>query len=185
MEAMIVYRDVATWLPIVGYEGAYEVSRDGRVRSLTRMVRCGSGTGYITGREMKTFLSADGRYPTVKLSLNGKKKSHLVHRLMLEAFDGPCPPGLEGCHRNDIPTDNRIENLRWDTRESNMRDVVLNGNHDQANKTRCNHGHEFTPENTIIVAKGRRNCRECKNLSRRRSYANGRTDVRSWGRHPR
>lgn len=105
---------------------------------------------------MKTYPVSEKGYPGVKLSLNGKKTGHLVHRLMLEAFVGPCPPGLEGCHRNDVSTDNRIENLRWDTRSANMLDVVVNGNHPQANKVRCDHGHDFTPENTIIRKGGRR-----------------------------
>jgi hypothetical protein len=56
--------------------------------------------------------------------LSGKIVS--VHLLVLEAFVGPRPPGLEGCHANDIKADNRLVNLRWDTRKSNTRDKVRN-----------------------------------------------------------
>ena len=51
----------------------------------------------------------------------------LVHRVVLEAFVGPCPEGLEACHYNDEHSDNRLENLRWDTHESNVEDKKRNG----------------------------------------------------------
>lgn len=47
-----------------------------------------------------------------------------MHRLVLEAFAGPCPEGLECCHNDGNPANNRLENLRWDTRQANM-DVLL------------------------------------------------------------
>jgi hypothetical protein len=170
------------WLPVAGYEDSYEVSDQGRVRSLTRSVRCGSSVGQILGRELKPFPSGKRQYPTVKLSRDGSKTAYLIHRLMLEAFVGPCPKGLECCHDNDVATDNRLENLRWGTRSSNMLDVVKNGNHNQANKTKCDYGHEFTPENTIARFDGRRGCRACKNRSQREAYAAGRDYVRPWNR---
>lgn len=51
----------------------------------------------------------------------------LLHVAILETFVGPCPPGLEGCHRNDKPRDNRLANLRWDTHEANIEDAIRNG----------------------------------------------------------
>lgn len=173
---------VEHWIPVIGYEGCYEVSRTGEVRSLTRSVSCGKGVGQILGCVLKPWPSGPNGYPTVKLSKNGIKKTHLVHQLMLTSFVGPRPPGMESCHQNDVSTDNRIENLRWDTHSQNMVDVVKNGNHAHANKTRCDNGHDFTAENTIITTKGRRNCRTCKNLDSRRRYAGGRTNVRAWNR---
>jgi hypothetical protein len=50
-----------------------------------------------------------------------------VHRLVLEAFVGPCPAGMEACHNNGVRTDNRLENLRWDTRSANCRDRIRHG----------------------------------------------------------
>lgn len=50
-----------------------------------------------------------------------------IHRLVLLAFVGPCPEGMQGCHRNDDRRDNRLENLRWDTDSANKTDRVLNG----------------------------------------------------------
>ena len=90
---------------------------------------------------------------------------------VLEAFVGPCPPGLEACHGNDVADDNRLENLRWDTRTENQLDRVRNGIHPGANKTHCKRGHEYTPENTMIQRKANGNtgrvCRECDRARRR------------------
>lgn len=58
----------------------------------------------------------------------GRGKKYLVHRLVLETFIGPCPKGMETCHNNDVPNDNRLENLRWDTHSNNHKDKVKNGN---------------------------------------------------------
>jgi hypothetical protein len=176
--------DTECWLPVVGYENCYEVSSQGRVRSLTREVKCGRGVGQIAGRILKTYPTGIRGYPTVKLSLDGRKTGHLIHRLMLLTFIGEPEVDQESCHRNDIPTDNRLENLRWDTHSRNMQDVVRNGNHDQASKTVCDSGHEFTEENTIIRFDGRRGCKACKNANARKQYAAGRHNVRKWGTAP-
>lgn len=59
--------------------------------------------------------------------VDGKFRSFAVHRLVLDAFVGPCPEGMEGCHNNGDPWDNRVENLRWDTHRNNMRDSMRHG----------------------------------------------------------
>lgn len=69
-------------------------------------------------------------YPIVGLrDERGKhgQKTVRIHRLVLEAFVGPCPPGMLGCHNDGNPTNNRLDNLRWDTPKSNARDSVLHG----------------------------------------------------------
>lgn len=50
-----------------------------------------------------------------------------IHRLVLEAFVGPCPEEMQACHGNGIRHDNRLENLRWDTRVGNAGDRILHG----------------------------------------------------------
>lgn len=109
------------WLPVVGYEGLYEVSDLGRVRSLGRDA---------IGRRRQTRILSPAicdRYPTVLLS-NIVAKSIRVHRLVLEAFVGPCPIGMEARHFPDRDTTNyRLDNLRWDTRKNNHADKIAHG----------------------------------------------------------
>lgn len=59
--------------------------------------------------------------------VNGKSWQPYIHRLVLEAFVGPCPPGLEGCHNDGNPTNNCISNLRWGTPASNAADRIKHG----------------------------------------------------------
>jgi hypothetical protein len=101
------------------------VSDAGRVRSLYR--------GH------SRILSAKPRGRTREhLGLDfwrGNKPNYVwVHRLVLEAFVGPCPPGMEGCHNNGIGTDNRLANLRWDTRKNNAADKVAHGTHNRGER---------------------------------------------------
>lgn len=73
---------------------------------------------------MKMRLSLNS---TARLNVSIKNKTQSVHRLIAEAFHGPCPPGLECCHNNGKRTDNRPENLRWDTRSANHLDKRRHG----------------------------------------------------------
>lgn len=158
------------WLPVVGYEGLYEVSSLGHVRSLDRVVPRGKFTMTLRGIALRQARATRGGYPVVNLSRAGTEISHPVHTLMLEAFVGIRPAAdSQARHLNDIPTDNRLTNLAWGTRAENQRDMVRNGNHANANKTHCKWGHEYTPENTMRQNSGRK-CRECKNQGERRRY---------------
>lgn len=148
-----------TWKPIPGYEGEYEVSDHGKVRSLTRYVPAKDGrTTLRKGRVLKPCPHKSGH---VRVGL-GRGKREYVHRLVLKAFKGACPIGLEACHADDNPVNNHIDNLRWASRSANVYDQVRNGIHHEAAKTHCKHGHEFTEENTRIRRSGRRACRECE-----------------------
>lgn len=69
----------------------------------------------------------NSQYRRIQLFKNGKYQNKLIHRLVLEAFIGPCPEGMEACHNNGDSTDNRLENLRWDTHSNNMLDSVDHG----------------------------------------------------------
>jgi hypothetical protein len=68
-----------------------------------------------------------GGYFCVTLHKDGKPFTRRVARLILETSVGPCPEGMEACHNNGIKTDNRPENLRWDTRKNNLTDRILHG----------------------------------------------------------
>lgn len=146
------------WKPVVGYEGLYEVSDHGRVRS-----------GKLKGRTLKLWANTGGHL-RVPLYRDGQMSMRYIHRLVLEAFRGSCPPGHEACHYDDDPSNNRLENLRWDTRSSNELDKVRNGNHNNAKKTHCPQGHEYTPENTYRRSNGARMCRTCHRDRERARY---------------
>jgi hypothetical protein len=149
------------WLPVTGWEGFYEVSDLGRIRSLERRVPMpfsNRPSRRVPAKIMKATSHKGDQ--TVTLSRNGKNHYPKIHRLVLTAFVGPCPPGMECCHNNGDFTDNRLENLRWGTPSSNLFDLVRHGNHGMSRKTHCKHGHEFTPENTYLY-RGGRTCRAC------------------------
>lgn len=114
------------WVPVVGYEGLYEVSDLGAVRSLSRRVGTSNGGWRLTPtKELRPCLRSG--YPSVVLFKEGKRKRVAVHRLVLETFVGPCPAGAEACHENGRRDDPRLVNLRWDTRRANQADRVRHG----------------------------------------------------------
>ena len=99
------------WLPVPSYEGFYEVSDLGQVRSLRHMTRA----GWRGGQVLKQFTDADG-YCRVNLSRLGVVHSVTVHSLVLLAFVGPPEPGQEVRHGPNGQLDNRITELCWGTR---------------------------------------------------------------------
>ncbi|WP_052459590.1 HNH endonuclease [Tessaracoccus massiliensis] len=144
---------VVLWAP------AYEVSDRGRVRSVARTVVDSLGRT----RQLRGVALALSRnnYGHLYVRLRSTVRAY-VHRLVLEAFIGPCPAGHECCHRNDDPSDNRVENLYWGTRADNMLDRVANGKHHMARRTHCKHGHEYTPGNTFYNPSKSATTRLCK-----------------------
>lgn len=150
------------WRPVVGYEGYYEVSNLGCVRSVARRIPASRGTGYRCLPEVVLRQGIhQGGYKMVSLCVHGKKRNQNVHQLVLAAFRGPRPDGLVACHNDGDPANARLDNLRWDTQSNNLRDSVRHGTHPWANRTRCPQGHEYTPENTVHNSRGRRECRQC------------------------
>lgn len=118
------------WRDVVEYEGFYQVSNLGRVRSVDRVVRHPrGGATRRKGKILSPFPSSKYGHVAVKLCKKGVETSVQVHRIVLEAWIGPCPDGCECCHENGIASDNAVSNLRWDTRVSNGRDMMMHGNH--------------------------------------------------------
>lgn len=109
------------WRPWPGRDRTHEVSSAGRVRSWQQR-----GRGWKNRlREpvlLKFFRDIQG-YLSVS---NGKSRTK-VHRIVLEAFVGPCPTGCVTGHLNGNPADNRVENLAWVTPKENVRHEVLHG----------------------------------------------------------
>lgn len=159
------------WLPLVGYEDIYEVSDQGRVRGLDRLVPRGGGT---LRRQIGKLLSIHkgDHYSKVRLMRDGDGKTHNVHSLVMAAFVGPCPPGMEVCHNNGQHHDNRLANLRYDTHSANERDAVKHGANFWSKRTHCHAGHEYTPENTTFhpYKPRTRVCRACARDHQRRRY---------------
>lgn len=103
------------WLPVVGYEGKYEVSDNGRVRRAdTKKIK------------MLTVGASDPR-PYVGLWEANKVAVFRPHTLVMTAFVGPRPTGLECCHNDGNPANNHLSNLRWDTSKNNHADKVRHG----------------------------------------------------------
>lgn len=119
---------VETWKPVVGYEGKYEVSDLGRVRSVTRTItQLGRGgvpfSRGVVGRVLRPGVASNG-YPTVAI---GRYNTRTVHSLVAEAFLGPCPAGCEVLHLDGTRTNSVLSNLRYGTRSENIYDAVRNG----------------------------------------------------------
>ena len=111
------------WRPVKGYEGLYEVSNLGNVRSLDRHVKIGKGYGLLKGKPMKTSTNSHG-YLMAMLSKNGQRKQYYIHRLTAEAFI-PNPNDLPFIdHINTIRDDNRVENLRWCNAAGNLANPI-------------------------------------------------------------
>ena len=115
------------WKDISGYEGLYQVSNFGRIKSLPR-IRIGNGTPYITKEKiLGDGIGATRGYCRVTLCKEpNNKKMFYIHRLVANAFI----PKIDGKnvvnHKNGIRTDNRVENLEWTTIEENLQHAIDN-----------------------------------------------------------
>lgn len=154
---------VERWAPVEGFEGLYEVSDAGRVRSLDRRVPHGGHTKLMRSRVLKPRPTRNG-YLRVSLSSRGKTTDAYIHRLVACAFLGHPAEGVEVCHGNGNRVDNRLENLRWDTHGENVRDTVRHGNHAMTNRTNCPLGHPLKVPNLSRSGKGR-HCLACHRAS--------------------
>ena len=108
------------WKDIKGYEGLYQISNFGKVKSLARE-KFGNGKSIIKTKEiiLKAGINSGGYY-TVVLHKNSKGTSTKVHRLVAEHFIKNPKNNLFVNHINAIKTDNSIENLEWCTHLENM-----------------------------------------------------------------
>ncbi|MGO9154649.1 NUMOD4 domain-containing protein [Mycobacterium sp.] len=156
------------FLPVRGFEGRYEVSNKGHVRSFRKVGRppkaahCPAGGTIQSCGKLLSATVDGGGYPRVILGRGGR--SVRVHTVVLEAWVCPRPSGHECLHGDDVRRHNHLRNLRWGTRSENMRECVSRGRHNNASKTHCRNGHRYDEANTIHDGSGRL-CRKCHNES--------------------
>lgn len=120
------------WKDINGYEGLYQVSNLGNVRSVDRYVKNGSGLRLIKGRK-KINQKINNGYVVHGLYKGNKRKVFLLHRLVWETFNKQVPDGYEINHIDENKENNRLENLvlvthkencNWGTRNIRQKEKV-------------------------------------------------------------
>ncbi|BCI54928.1 hypothetical protein NIIDNTM18_42060 [Mycolicibacterium litorale] len=153
------------WRPVVGCENAYEVSDQGRVRSLDRIgtqINGKTGTQYMSRRRGKILRPATANSGHRYVVLQGRT-TRTVHSLVADAFLGPRPAGAEVRHKNGRPDDCRASNLEYGTRSENAEDSKRHGTHFHAGLLECKRGHDLTdPRNLQKSKTNKRVCLACR-----------------------
>lgn len=172
-----------SWKAVPGYEGYYEVSDLGNVRSVDRVVPCSRhGTRTLKGKRKNArplgHRDKKNRYLAVTLVKYSAPVTKLVHVLVLEAFIGPRPgEAYQACHRDGNEKNNALDNLRWGTISENNLDRVKHGTHHEANKTECPLGHKLQDPNVYYrkdqVGRECLSCRRAKALAARHKKVYG------------
>lgn len=148
------------WIPVPGFEGFYEASNTGSVRSVDRTLVNTSG---VTQRRRGVLLHPNidkYGYPYVNLCRGGTRNHRTIGVIVAASFLGPRPDGLLVCHNDDTPTNNHVSNLRYDTPKGNTKDSVQRGRHRSVRKTECKRGHVLAEPN-LSASKPARDCLSC------------------------
>lgn len=118
------------WRDVAGYEGRYQVSSIGRVRSFPIIVAPRGAAPHVHHASGRIMTQHRGRHCSIELSngARGGARRKFVHRLVCEAFNGP-PPFDGACvlHNDGNPFNNGPDNLRWGTQKENAADALLHG----------------------------------------------------------
>lgn len=157
------------WRDIPGYEGYYQASSLGRIRSVERVISQRHATGEVQRRMPMVYLtpfthSGDGRF-VVALSRDCIVRKFGVHVLVALAFLGPKPHAKsQCCHRDGDHINNSPENLYWGDNSSNVQDAIRHGTHYPASKITCPYGHALRSPNLKGSAR-QRACKACANAN--------------------
>lgn len=118
---------VEIWRDYLGYEGRFQVSNFGRFKSLARMRKSRGGCLCPVKEKILSPRISGRGYEDVYLKKDGIGRPVSVHRAVLETFFGPCPAGMQACHNDGNPRNNKLSNLRWDTSKNNNADRIKHG----------------------------------------------------------
>ena len=124
------------WKAVPDYEGFYDVSNFGNVRSVDRFVknRDGYPPRLVKGKPLAIRTDAIQR-KVIDLYKSRVRKTAYVHALVLAAFVGPRPENADCCHNDGNPSNNHVFNLRYDTRSGNLKDKVIHGTHNRGEQS--------------------------------------------------
>ena len=168
------------WLPVPGYEGFYDASNQGRIRSLDRMVRTNGGALRLSHGQILAGGTYKDGHKHITLCREGTRRTFTIHSVIMLTFTGPCPEGQQIRHLNGVPDDNRWApgdtaeqviaaggNLIYGTAKENAEDRDdRHGTNHESNVTRCPQNHEYTEASTYIAPNGWRQCRICRDGGR-------------------
>lgn len=115
------------WKDILGYEGLYQVSNQGRVRSLDHIVKTKRNKDMLIKGKVKTISIGKGGYCVVSLQHKDSKKLFQVHRLVAQSFISNIQNKPEVNHIDGDKTNNCIDNLEWVTSSENIQHAIDNG----------------------------------------------------------
>lgn len=150
---------IERWLPVAGYEGLYEVSDQGRVRSLPRLATCGryQGKRRVPGGVMSGSRHAFGYSMVILCAGDGTRKCYTVHGLVLTAFVGPRPEGAECRHLDGDPRNSRLSNLAWGSHRENEADKWEHGTRGVGSRSTAP---KLTEADVVAIRKDQRTQRE-------------------------
>lgn len=143
------------WVSIHGYEGLYEISNLGRVKSLSRLVKNKNGMRCVSERIIKQKLDKDG-YLLINLCKNQKMGTYKMHRLVAYAFIQNADSKPQINHINGIRGDNRCENLEWCTNGENQRHAYKFLNKKTPMGMKGRYGHDPRSKPVVCVNTGER-----------------------------
>lgn len=145
------------WVDVPGWEGKYEVSDAGRIRSKDRLVRAkGGALALRKGRELRLIEKTNG-YLCVTLADGARRPQLSVHKIVAKAFIGECPLGLHVLHGDGNKRNNAAANLRYGTPSENVADTERHG---RRRKGETHPMAMLTADSVRAIRKSDRSCRE-------------------------